>query len=48
MAQDEKRLIEEVTQSEYKYGFVTDIETETSPIAETILFPIKKMNLNGF
>ena len=30
--QDEKnRIIDEVTQSEYKYGFVTDIEMETAP-----------------
>jgi Fe-S cluster assembly protein SufB len=30
--QDEKnRIIDEVTQSEYKYGFVTDIEMETTP-----------------
>ncbi|HAG15024.1 MAG TPA: Fe-S cluster assembly protein SufB [Bacteroidales bacterium] len=30
MAQDDKQLIQEVTQSEYKYGFVTNIETETA------------------
>ena len=28
---EEKKIIDEVTQSEYKYGFVTDIETEVIP-----------------
>ncbi len=28
-------ILEEVTSSEYKYGFVTDIETETAPIGLT-------------
>jgi len=31
MTEDKNNIIEEVTQSEYKYGFVTDIETETLP-----------------
>ncbi|MFA5782945.1 MAG: Fe-S cluster assembly protein SufB, partial [Bacteroidales bacterium] len=29
---DSNKIINEVTQSEYKWGFTTDIETETSPI----------------
>jgi len=28
---EEKKIIDEVTQSEYKYGFITDIETEVIP-----------------
>jgi len=28
-------ILEEVTSSEYKYGFVTDIETETAPVGLT-------------
>jgi Fe-S cluster assembly protein SufB len=32
MAEQENNLIEELTQSDYKYGFVTDIEQEYSPI----------------
>ncbi len=32
MAEQENNLIEKLTQSEYKYGFVTDIEQEYSPI----------------
>lgn len=31
MAEDKDRIIDEVTGSDYKYGFVTDIETETIP-----------------
>ena len=31
MEEDKNRIIDEVTQSEYKYGFVTDIEMETAP-----------------
>lgn len=31
MADDPNKILEEVTQSEYKYGFYTDIETETIP-----------------
>jgi len=31
MANDQDKIIDEVTGSEYKYGFVTDIETETIP-----------------
>ena len=31
MAVDTNNLLEEITQSEYKYGFFTDIETEMAP-----------------
>jgi len=31
MGEDKNKIIDEVTQSEYKYGFVTDIEMETAP-----------------
>lgn len=31
MAVDTNNLLEEITQGEYKYGFVTDIETEMAP-----------------
>lgn len=32
MPKDEKKILEDVTSSDYKYGFVTDIETEYAPI----------------
>ncbi len=41
------KIIDEVTQSDYKYGFVTDIETETAKkglTEETIRFISKKKN----
>lgn len=31
MANDQDKILDEVTSSEYKYGFVTEIETETIP-----------------
>ncbi|TLX76153.1 Fe-S cluster assembly protein SufB [Labilibacter sediminis] len=31
MAEDQDKILEEVTGNEYKYGFTTDIETETIP-----------------
>ena len=31
MASDQDKILNEVTSSDYKYGFVTDIETETIP-----------------
>ena len=31
MEEDKNKIIDEVTRSEYKYGFVTDIEMETAP-----------------
>ncbi len=31
MTNDQDKILDEVTSSEYKYGFVTDIETETIP-----------------
>ncbi len=35
MEEDKNKIIDEVTQSEYKYGFVTDIEMETAPMGLT-------------
>ena len=32
MAKDEQKILQDVTTSDYKYGFVTDIETEFAPI----------------
>ena len=32
MAKDEQKILEDVTNSDYKYGFTTDIETEFAPI----------------
>ena len=32
MAKDEQKILEDVTSSDYKYGFTTDIETEFAPI----------------
>ena len=31
MANEQDKILDEVTGSEYKYGFVTEIETETIP-----------------
>ena len=31
MSKEENNILDEVTQGEYKYGFVTNIETETAP-----------------
>ncbi|MDD5694083.1 MAG: Fe-S cluster assembly protein SufB, partial [Bacteroidales bacterium] len=31
MENDQHNIIDHITQGEYKYGFVTDIETETAP-----------------
>ncbi len=45
MSEDKNRIIDEVTQSEYKYGFVSDIDTEFAPIGldeDTIRFISKK------
>ena len=48
----DKELIKEVTQSEYKYGFVSDIEADEIPVGlneETVrLISKKKVNPNGF
>ena len=38
---ESREIIDDVTSSEYKYGFVTDIDTEIIPKG------IKKGNLNG-
>lgn len=47
----EEELLEEITSSEYKYGFVTDIEADEAPMGldeSTIRFiSAKKMNLSG-
>lgn len=32
MAKDEQKILDDVTSSDYKYGFVTEIETEFAPI----------------
>jgi Fe-S cluster assembly protein SufB len=47
MEEDKNKIIDEVTQSEYKYGFVTDIEMETAPkglTEDTIRFISAKKN----
>ena len=47
MKPEKDKIIDEVTQSDYKYGFVTDIETETAKKGlseETIRFISKKKN----
>ncbi|MEA3476891.1 MAG: Fe-S cluster assembly protein SufB [Bacteroidota bacterium] len=44
---DENKIIDEVTQGEYKYGFYTDIEMETAPKGlseDTIRFISRKKN----
>ncbi len=45
--EDNNKIINEVTQSEYKWGFTTDIETETSPVGlneDTIRYISAKKN----
>ena len=32
MESESNKILDEVTQGDYKYGFVTDIETEFAPI----------------
>ena len=47
MSEEKKNILDEVTQSEYKYGFVTDIETETAPMGldeNTVRFISAKKN----
>ncbi len=47
MSKEKNNILDEVTQSDYKYGFVTDIETETAPIGlteDTIRFISAKKN----
>ncbi|MCD4762226.1 Fe-S cluster assembly protein SufB [bacterium] len=51
MNSDKNNIIDEVTQGEYKYGFVTDIEMEMAPIGlnvDTIRFISKKKNEPDF
>ncbi|MEN8224309.1 MAG: Fe-S cluster assembly protein SufB [Bacteroidota bacterium] len=47
MEEDKNKIIDEVTKSEYKYGFVSDIEMETAPkglTEDTIRFISAKKN----
>jgi Fe-S cluster assembly protein SufB len=47
MAVDSNNLLEEITRSEYKYGFVTDIETEMAPVGlseDTVRFISERKN----
>ena len=47
MSKEKNNILDEVTQSEYKYGFVTDIETETATVGlteDTIRFISAKKN----
>ena len=47
MSKDEDKIIEEATSGEYKYGFVTDIESEKSQkglTEDTIRFISNKKN----
>jgi len=47
MEEDKNKIIDEVTQSEYKYGFVTEIEMETAPKGlgeDTVRFISAKKN----
>ncbi|RYD80166.1 MAG: Fe-S cluster assembly protein SufB, partial [Sphingobacteriales bacterium] len=44
---EENQLLEEITSSEYKYGFVTDIETDSLPpglTEETVRFISARKN----
>lgn len=47
MGKEKNNILDEVTQGEYKYGFVTDIETETAPkglTEDTVRFISAKKN----
>ncbi len=47
MNKEKNNILDEVTQGEYKYGFVTDIEVETAPVGlteDTIRFISAKKN----
>jgi len=51
MESDSNKIIDEVTQGDYKYGFVTDIDTEFAPkglTEDTIRFISKKKNEPDF
>ncbi|MCK9219743.1 MAG: Fe-S cluster assembly protein SufB [Bacteroidales bacterium] len=51
MDTDSNKIIDEVTQGDYKYGFVTDIETEFAPrgiTEETVRYISTKKNEPGF
>ena len=47
--QDEEALLEEITTSEYKYGFVTDIESDKAPkgLNEDIIRLISSKKIDG-
>ena len=48
--EDSNDILNEVTTGDYKYGFVTDIDTEVIHRGldeETVLFPPRRMNRNG-
>ena len=49
--QSEDKLLEKVTTTEYKYGFTTDIESDTIPkgLSEDVvrIISAKKMSQNG-
>ena len=49
--QSEDKLLEKVTTTEYKYGFTTDIESDTIPKGLSkmwfVSFLQRKMNHNG-
>lgn len=51
MSTENDRIITEITENDYKYGFVTDIETETIPkgLNEDVIRLIsgKKTNRSG-
>jgi len=47
MESESNKILDEVTQSEYKYGFTSDIETEYAPIGlteDTVRFISAKKN----
>ena len=45
---EEQNIVDEITSTDYKYGFISDIENETSAKGLTKMllgtFPIRKMN----
>ena len=51
MASDANKILDEVTQGDYKYGFVTDIDTEFAPVGlseDTVRYISGKKNEPGF
>jgi Fe-S cluster assembly protein SufB len=50
MPETQDEILEEVVNSEYKYGFITDIETDDAPIGlteETVRFHFCKERRTG-